>query len=48
MARTEALQMAAAVRKNGSPVWYLEAKYEGHGFGKKAIWIFCSTPRGSL
>ena len=33
--RTEALQMAAAVRKNGSPVWYLEAKDEGHGFRKK-------------
>ncbi|MCY7351348.1 MAG: S9 family peptidase [Cytophagaceae bacterium] len=33
--RTEALQMANAVRKNGSPVWYLEAKDEGHGFRKK-------------
>ncbi len=33
--RTEALQMAAAVRKNGSPVWYLEARDEGHGFRKK-------------
>jgi len=33
--RTEALQMADAVRKNNSPVWYLEAKDEGHGFQKK-------------
>jgi dipeptidyl aminopeptidase/acylaminoacyl peptidase len=32
---TEASQMAAAVRKNGSPVWYLLAKDEGHGFAKK-------------
>jgi dipeptidyl aminopeptidase/acylaminoacyl peptidase len=23
------------VRKNGSPVWYLMAKDEGHGFAKK-------------
>jgi dipeptidyl aminopeptidase/acylaminoacyl peptidase len=33
--RTEAEQMAARVRKNGSVVWYLEAKDEGHGFRKK-------------
>jgi dipeptidyl aminopeptidase/acylaminoacyl peptidase len=25
----------AAVRKNGTPVWYLLAKDEGHGFAKK-------------
>jgi dipeptidyl aminopeptidase/acylaminoacyl peptidase len=34
--RTEATQMVETVRKNGSPVWYLEAKDEGHGFRKKA------------
>ena len=25
----------AAVRKNGTPVWFLMAKDEGHGFAKK-------------
>ncbi len=34
--RTEAVQMVETVRRNGSPVWYLEAKDEGHGFRKKA------------
>jgi len=24
------------VKQNGSPVWYLKAKDEGHGFRKKA------------
>jgi len=33
--RTEAEQMVARVRQNGSPVWYLMAKDEGHGFRKK-------------
>jgi dipeptidyl aminopeptidase/acylaminoacyl peptidase len=33
--RTEAVQMAERVRKNGNVVWYLEAKDEGHGFRKK-------------
>jgi dipeptidyl aminopeptidase/acylaminoacyl peptidase len=33
--RTESEQMVATVRKNGSPVWYLMAKDEGHGFAKK-------------
>jgi len=33
--RTEAVQIAERVRKNGTPVWYLEAKDEGHGFAKK-------------
>jgi dipeptidyl aminopeptidase/acylaminoacyl peptidase len=33
--RTEAEQMVATVRKNGTPVWYLMAKDEGHGFAKK-------------
>jgi len=34
--RTEAVQMFETVRGNGGPVWYLEAKDEGHGFRKKA------------
>ncbi|MCW3110823.1 MAG: peptidase prolyl oligopeptidase [Segetibacter sp.] len=33
--RTESLQMADKVRTNGTTVWYLEAKDEGHGFRKK-------------
>ncbi len=32
---TEAQQMVATVRKNGSPVWFLMANDEGHGFAKK-------------
>jgi dipeptidyl aminopeptidase/acylaminoacyl peptidase len=32
---TEAQQMVAKVRSNGVPVWFLMAKDEGHGFGKK-------------
>src|SRR3989441_685618 len=32
---SEAEQMVATVRKNGTPVWYLLAKDEGHGFAKK-------------
>jgi dipeptidyl aminopeptidase/acylaminoacyl peptidase len=31
----EAEQMVRTVRKNGSPVWYLMAKDEGHGFARK-------------
>jgi dipeptidyl aminopeptidase/acylaminoacyl peptidase len=31
----ESEQMVATVRKNGSPVWYLVANDEGHGFAKK-------------
>jgi dipeptidyl aminopeptidase/acylaminoacyl peptidase len=31
----EAEQMVRTVRKNGTPVWYLMAKDEGHGFAKK-------------
>jgi dipeptidyl aminopeptidase/acylaminoacyl peptidase len=31
----EGEQMAAAVRKNGAPVWYLMAEDEGHGFSRK-------------
>ena len=33
--RTEAEQMVGTVRKNGTTVWYLMAKDEGHGFAKK-------------
>ena len=29
-------QMIARVKSNGSPVWYLMAKDEGHGFRKKS------------
>ena len=32
---TESEQMVATVRKNGSQVWYLMARDEGHGFAKK-------------
>lgn len=32
---TEALQMIARVKQNGSPVWFLMANDEGHGFRKK-------------
>jgi dipeptidyl aminopeptidase/acylaminoacyl peptidase len=31
----EAEQMVGTVRANGTPVWYLMAKDEGHGFAKK-------------
>jgi dipeptidyl aminopeptidase/acylaminoacyl peptidase len=31
----EGEQMVATVRKQGTPVWYLLAKDEGHGFAKK-------------
>lgn len=33
---SEAEQMVQLVRKNGTPVWYLMAKDEGHGFVKKS------------
>lgn len=32
---SESEQMAEVVRKNGTPVWFLMAKDEGHGFRKK-------------
>jgi dipeptidyl aminopeptidase/acylaminoacyl peptidase len=32
---SESGQMVANVGKNGTPVWYLLAKDEGHGFAKK-------------
>ncbi len=33
--RSEAEQMVGQVRRNGTPVWYLLARDEGHGFRKK-------------
>jgi len=33
--RTESEQMVATLKKQGTPVWYLLAKDEGHGFAKK-------------
>jgi dipeptidyl aminopeptidase/acylaminoacyl peptidase len=32
---TESEQMVSTVRQNGTPVWWLMAKDEGHGFAKK-------------
>ncbi|MFO1064015.1 MAG: prolyl oligopeptidase family serine peptidase [Pirellulales bacterium] len=42
---SEAEQMVAKVKNNGSPIWYLMAKDEGHGFRKKnnADYQFYST-----
>ena len=34
--RTESEQMVARIRKIGTPVWYLMARDEGHGFAKKS------------
>jgi dipeptidyl aminopeptidase/acylaminoacyl peptidase len=44
---TEAEQIVTTVRKNGTPVWYLLAANEGHGFGKKenADYYFYATIR---
>jgi dipeptidyl aminopeptidase/acylaminoacyl peptidase len=33
---TESDQIAAALKKQGTPTWYLKAKDEGHGFQKKS------------
>jgi dipeptidyl aminopeptidase/acylaminoacyl peptidase len=33
--RSESEQMVRTVRKNGTRVWYLMARDEGHGFAKK-------------
>jgi len=33
---SESDQIAAALKKQGTPVWYLKAKDEGHGFQKKS------------
>jgi dipeptidyl aminopeptidase/acylaminoacyl peptidase len=32
---SESAHIVDAVRKNGTPVWWLLAKDEGHGVGKK-------------
>jgi dipeptidyl aminopeptidase/acylaminoacyl peptidase len=42
---TESEQMVSMVRQNGTPVWWLMAKDEGHGFGKKKNqdYQFCAT-----
>jgi dipeptidyl aminopeptidase/acylaminoacyl peptidase len=32
---TEAEQIVAKVRENRTPVWYLRAENEGHGFARK-------------
>jgi dipeptidyl aminopeptidase/acylaminoacyl peptidase len=37
---TESEQMAAAVRKNGTPLWFMVAKDEGHGFARQANGAF--------
>lgn len=34
--RSESEQMVARIRKTGTPVWYLMAKDEGHGFARKS------------
>jgi len=34
--RSESEQMVATIRKAGTPVWYLMARDEGHGFAKKS------------
>jgi dipeptidyl aminopeptidase/acylaminoacyl peptidase len=42
---SESEQMVETVSKNGTPVWYLMAKDEGHGFAKKnnRDFLFYST-----
>jgi dipeptidyl aminopeptidase/acylaminoacyl peptidase len=42
---TEAEQIVAALRKRGTPVWYVMARDEGHGFAKKpnADFLFYAT-----
>jgi dipeptidyl aminopeptidase/acylaminoacyl peptidase len=42
---SESVQMVRTARGNGTPVWYLMAKDEGHGFVKKKNrdFLFCAT-----
>ncbi len=42
---TEAEQIVAKARANGTPVWYLRAENEGHGFARKenADYLFYAT-----
>ena len=44
---TEAEQIVAKARANGTPVWYLRAENEGHGFARKenADFQFYATVR---
>ena len=35
MPYTEAEQIVAKIRESGTPVWYLRAENEGHGFVRK-------------
>jgi hypothetical protein len=39
---TEAEQIVRKVRGNGTPVWYVLAEDEGHGFTKSRMWTTCS------
>ena len=41
---SESQQMVNIVRQNGTPVWWLMAKDEGHGFAKKKTRTTSSTP----
>ena len=43
--RTEAMQMVQKIRGGGTPVWFLMANDEGHGFAKKknADYLFYAT-----
>jgi dipeptidyl aminopeptidase/acylaminoacyl peptidase len=45
--QSEAEQIVAALKKSGTPVWYLLARDEGHGFSKKknADYQFYATVR---
>ncbi len=40
--------MVATVKKNGTPIWYLMATDEGHGFRKKSNADFNSMQRSLL
>ena len=42
---SESEQIVAALKKQGTPVWYLMGKDEGHGFRKKTNqdFQFCAT-----
>ena len=43
--RTESEQMVSRLERRGTPVWYLMARDEGHGFRKKpnVDYLFYST-----
>ena len=43
--KSEADQLVAKVRAQGTPVWYMVGENEGHGFGKKENqdYLFWST-----